>query len=63
MKTRPEILTLPEVAEYLKTSTKTVRRRIASGKLGAFKEGGNVRVLEAELNRYIQAQIGRVKMV
>lgn len=35
-----EILTLEEVAAFLKTSVKTVRRRISSGKLKAFKEGG-----------------------
>ena len=56
-------MTLAEVAEYLKISIKTVRRRIASGKLGAFKEGGNLRVLRSELDRYIQSLIGRVRTV
>lgn len=60
MKNRPEIMTLPEVAEYLKTSVKTVRRRIASGKIAAFKEGGRVLVLASELARYMQQQIGEV---
>ena len=63
MKTRPEIMTLSEVAEYLKISIRTVRRRIKYGKLGAFKEGGNLRVLSSELDRYIEAQIGRVRTV
>ena len=60
MKNRPEIMTLPEVAEYLKSSVKTVRRRIASGNIVAFKEGGRVLVLASELDRYIQNQIERV---
>ena len=52
-----EILTLPEVATRLKTSTKTVRRRIASGALRAFKEGGRVCVLLSDLVDYLQQQI------
>ena len=53
-----EILTLEEVAAILKTSVKTVRRRIASGKLKAFKEGGRVVVLEPDLEAYIERQRG-----
>ncbi|MEQ1839949.1 MAG: helix-turn-helix domain-containing protein [Verrucomicrobiales bacterium] len=52
------ILTLEEVAAILKTSVKTVRRRIASGKLRSFKEGGRVRVLESDLEDYIRRQLG-----
>ena len=59
MKIETEILTLPEVAARLKTSVKTVRRRIASSKLPAFKEGGRVLVLAGDLENYIQSQIDR----
>ena len=52
-----EILTLEEVATHLKASVKTVRRRIASGKLPAFKEGGRVCVLLRDLEAYIEEQI------
>jgi len=52
-----EILTLEEVAARLKVSVKTVRRRIASGKLPAFKEGGRVCVLHRDLEAYIEQQI------
>ena len=52
-----EILSLEEVAEVLKTSVKTVRRRIASGKLKAFREGGRVRVLDADLSAYLSRQL------
>lgn len=51
-----EILTLEEVAAILKTSVKTVRRRISSGKLAYLKEGGRVLVLEPDLEAYIERQ-------
>lgn len=54
-----EILTLEEVAGLLKASVKTVRRRIASGRLVAFKEGGRVCVLKRELEAYLERQLGR----
>lgn len=49
-----EILILPEVAERLKASVKTVRRRIADGKIRAFKEGGRVCVLATDLADYLE---------
>ena len=52
-----EILTLEEVAEILKSSVKTVRRRIAFGKIRSFKEGGRVRVLNSDLDDYINGLI------
>ncbi len=54
-----EILTIEEVAAKLKASVKTIRRRIASGKLRSFKEGGRVCVLADELDAYLQRQIER----
>jgi excisionase family DNA binding protein len=51
------ILTLPEVAEILRASVKTVRRRIATGDLRAFKEGGRVCVLLSDLEEYMQRKI------
>ena len=51
------ILTLEEVAAILKTSVKTVRRRIASGKLRSFKEGGRVLVFESDLEDYFRRQV------
>ena len=59
MKFEKEILKLPEVADYLKSSVKTVRRRIASGKLKAFKDGGRLLVLASDLEEYVQSQIDR----
>jgi len=52
-----EFLKIEEVAERLKASVKTVRRRIATGELRGFKEGGRVCVLESDLAEFISRQI------
>lgn len=52
-----EILTIEEVAEYLKSGKRTVYRLAASGKIPAFKLGGTWRFRRAELNDWIAAQI------
>ena len=52
-----EILTLDEVAAYLKAGKRTVYRLAAEGKLPAFKLGGTWRFRRAELDRWIAAQI------
>jgi len=49
------LLTLREVADVLRTSVKTVRRRIDQGKLISVKEGGGRRVWRSELRRYLSA--------
>jgi excisionase family DNA binding protein len=52
-------MTLSEVADYLKSSVKTVRRRITAGVLKSFKDGGRRLVLSDDLDDYIQGQIDR----
>lgn len=44
---------LEEVAERLRISIKTLRRRIASGAIKAFKEGGRIRIWESDLEDYL----------
>lgn len=51
-------LNVQEVAVALRVSVETVRRRISSGKLKSFKEGGRVLVREADLEDYLQRQYG-----
>ena len=51
-----EILSLEEVAGILKQSVKTVRRRIESGRLPSFAEGGRRRVLARDLEEYVEKQ-------
>jgi len=49
----PEILTLEEVAQYLRVNNKTVYRLAKDGKLPAFKVGRNWRFHRADVERYI----------
>ncbi|MCA8008619.1 MULTISPECIES: helix-turn-helix transcriptional regulator [Burkholderiaceae] len=54
-----EILTINEVAAYLKASRRTVYRLAASGKLPAFKLGGTWRFRRGELDQWIANCIGK----
>lgn len=51
-----EILTLKEVAEYLKLAEKTAYRLVAEGKLPGFKVGGSWRFKRQELEAWIVGQ-------
>ena len=48
-----EILTLAEVAEYLRIPKKTAYKMVRSGDLPAFKAGKHWRVLYSELGKWI----------
>ena len=52
-----EILTLDEVAVYLKAGKKTVYRLAQLGEIPGFKLGGTWRFRRSELDRWIAAQI------
>lgn len=52
-----DILTLDEVAAYLKAGKKTVYRLAQQGEIPAFKLGGTWRFRQTELDRWIAAQI------
>ena len=52
-----EILTLDEVAEYLKIPKKTVYKMSRSGDLPAFKAGKHWRVPRAELGAWIARKL------
>ncbi len=49
----PRLLTIPEIAEHLRLSTKTVRRLIASHALSARRVGHGWRVSENDLRTYL----------
>lgn len=53
MNSAPKYLTIPEVAEIMRASDKTVRRRIAARKLTHYKEGGRILVSAADVERYM----------
>lgn len=50
------LLTLPEAAELLHVSTRTLQRMIRRNELPAFKVGGQWRVRESQLTRWIQGR-------
>lgn len=51
-----EILTLKEVAEYLKLAEKTAYRLVANGKLPGFKVGGSWRFKREDIKNWIEQQ-------
>jgi excisionase family DNA binding protein len=51
------LLTVAEVAKLLGVSTDTVKRRIQSGKLLAFRDERILRVRESDLRRYIAGML------
>lgn len=51
-----EIMTVREMAEYLKIAEKTAYRFVSEGKLPAFKVGGAWRFRKAEVDRWIKEQ-------
>jgi len=54
-----EILTLDEVAVYLKAGKRTVYRLAAEGKLPAFKLGGTWRFRRSDLDQWIASRISK----
>jgi excisionase family DNA binding protein len=56
-----EILTLDEVAVYLKAGKRTVYRLVQQGEVPGFKLGGTWRFRRAELDRWIDAGIRKKK--
>ena len=59
--TRDEILTLDEVATYLKAGKRTVYRLAQKGEIPAFKLGGTWRFRRSELDRWIAESINKTK--
>lgn len=53
---KDDILTLKEVADYLKLAEKTAYRLAAEGKLPGFKVGGSWRFKAADIERWIEEQ-------
>jgi excisionase family DNA binding protein len=51
-----DILTLDDVAAYLKVGKRTVYRLAAAKKIPAFKVGGTWRFRNADIDRWIAAQ-------
>lgn len=53
---KSDILTITEVAEYLKVADRTLYRLAAAKKIPAFKVGGTWRFSRAEIDQWIKSQ-------
>ncbi|MBH3400069.1 helix-turn-helix domain-containing protein [Pseudomonas fluorescens] len=53
-----EVMTIKEVAEYLKVNERTIYRLAASSGLPAFRVGNSWRFKRSELEAWIKAQQG-----
>ena len=51
-----QIMTVKEVADYLKVNERTVYRMAAANTIPAFKVGGSWRFKQAEIEEWIQKQ-------
>ena len=51
-----EIMTIREVAEYLKVNERTIYRLLSAKKLPAFKVGGSWRFRRADIDGWIASQ-------
>jgi len=51
-----QIMTVKEVADYLKVNERTVYRMAAASKIPAFKVGGSWRFKQIEIERWIKEQ-------
>ena len=51
-----DIMTIREIADYLKLTEKTAYRLTAEGKIPGFKVGGSWRFRRSEIERWIDAQ-------
>ena len=61
LKVDERYLTLPEVAETLKVSRRTVYRWINSGDLDAYQFGREYRITESALKDFLEAHRARAK--
>ncbi|KGS91822.1 DNA binding, excisionase family domain protein [Burkholderia pseudomallei MSHR7498] len=56
-----EILTIKQVAEYLKVTERTIYRLAAARKIPAFKVGGTWRFRKVDIDSWIAAQSGTME--
>ncbi|HBO3902596.1 TPA: helix-turn-helix domain-containing protein [Pseudomonas aeruginosa] len=54
------VMTIKDVAQYLKVTERTIYRLAAAGKIPAFKVGGTWRFLQPDIDAWIRQQSGVV---
>lgn len=57
-----DILTIKDVAEYLKVTERTIYRLAAAKKIPAFKVGGTWRFSRAEIEQWIKRQTAEAQI-
>lgn len=60
---KSDILTVTEVAEYLKVAGRTLYRLAAAKKISSFKVGGTWRFSRAEIEQWIKSQTAPTRSV
>jgi excisionase family DNA binding protein len=60
-KPKSDILTITEVAEYLKVAERTLYRLAAGKRIPAFKVGGTWRFLRADIDQWIKRQTSETR--
>ncbi len=58
-----QVLTVKEVAEYLKVNDRTVYRMAAAGKIPAFKVGSSWRFKQTEIEKWIEKQSNNISEI
>ncbi len=58
-----QVLTVKDVAGYLKVNDRTVYRMAAAGKIPAFKVGSSWRFKQSEIEKWIQKQSNKIDEV
>ena len=59
IKMQTDIMTIREVADYLKLTEKTAYRLVAEGKIPGFKVGGSWRFRRSEIEGWIDGMVSR----
>lgn len=57
MNNTPKYMTVREVAEELRTSVSSIRRRIAEGKISYHKVAGKILIAVSHLEKYMQTTL------
>ena len=52
----PDVVTVPQLAEYLQISTLTVQRALKCGKLNGFKVGNGWRIEKTEVKKWLNLE-------
>ena len=55
--TASDVMTVREVADYLKVKDRTIYRLVANGEMSGFKVGGSWRFRRAKIDRWIEANV------